>query len=193
MGLQSSGISIKMPTKYADILGHFNFEKVYARQVRSAPDNNKSRFLEIGCYLGKSTIFMAECIRESGKDITLHVVDTFGGEGMSADMSSFQDTFMENIRKCDVEDLICVHPGKSEQVVPTFPDEHFDFIFIDGLHTYEAVSSDIKNSLRKLRSGGVLAGHDYQHEPVRRAVHDCLGRSNIKLHRNTWIYNKHQK
>lgn len=38
--------------------------------------------------------------------------------------------------------------------------QKFDFIFIDGLHTYEQVEKDIKNSLKCLNEGGVIALHD---------------------------------
>lgn len=36
----------------------------------------------------------------------------------------------------------------------------FDFIFIDGLHTYEQVYVDIENSIRVLNPGGWIAVHD---------------------------------
>lgn len=39
-------------------------------------------------------------------------------------------------------------------------DTQFDFIFIDGDHRYRHTRQDIRNSLPKLRQGGMLAGHD---------------------------------
>ena len=36
----------------------------------------------------------------------------------------------------------------------------FDFIFIDGLHTYEQVHVDIENSIKALNPGGWIAVHD---------------------------------
>jgi hypothetical protein len=38
--------------------------------------------------------------------------------------------------------------------------EKFDFVFIDGLHTYEQVRRDVINSLRSLQPGGIIAIHD---------------------------------
>ncbi len=43
----------------------------------------------------------------------------------------------------------------------TFPREHFDFVYIDADHSYEAVKADIEAWWPKVRMGGVLAGHDY--------------------------------
>ena len=42
-----------------------------------------------------------------------------------------------------------------------FADGSLDFVFIDGNHLYEAVCSDIAAWWPKLRSGGLLTGHDY--------------------------------
>lgn len=42
-----------------------------------------------------------------------------------------------------------------------FPDEYFDFVYIDADHTYDAVKSDLQAWYTKVKIGGVLAGHDY--------------------------------
>jgi hypothetical protein len=44
-----------------------------------------------------------------------------------------------------------------------YPDEHFDFVYIDADHTEAAVDADIRSWWPKVRRGGVLAGHDYIH------------------------------
>ena len=45
--------------------------------VAQAPDG--TALVEVGAWLGKSTAYLAGRIRESGKNITLHVVDTWRG------------------------------------------------------------------------------------------------------------------
>ena len=37
----------------------------------------------------------------------------------------------------------------------------FDFIFIDGLHTFDQVLKDCRNYYSKLNPGGIFSGHDY--------------------------------
>jgi len=55
-----------------------------------------------------------------------------------------------------------------------FPDEYFDMVYIDALHTFDAVTQDIKAWLPKVRIGGILGGHDYNKKTVRRAVDEQL-------------------
>ena len=42
-----------------------------------------------------------------------------------------------------------------------FPDDFFDFIYIDADHSYEAAKEDIENWYPKCKVGGVFSGHDY--------------------------------
>lgn len=43
------------------------------------------------------------------------------------------------------------------------PDRSLDFVYIDANHSYEHVVADIAAWAPKVRSGGVLAGHDFRH------------------------------
>jgi hypothetical protein len=51
----------------------------------------------------------------------------------------------------------------SSEAVKNVPDE-LDLVFIDGNHSYEYVKEDIKLWLPKVRAGGILSGHDYDHK-----------------------------
>jgi len=47
------------------------------------------------------------------------------------------------------------------QLLQKYPDGYFDFVYLDGLHEHEEVRAEIPIWWHKVRSGGVLAGHDY--------------------------------
>ena len=54
-----------------------------------------------------------------------------------------------------------------------FPDEYFDFVYIDGDHSYTAVLQDLKAWGPKVKAGGFLGGHDYSPSPegtINRAI-----------------------
>ena len=42
-----------------------------------------------------------------------------------------------------------------------FPDGYFDWIYLDADHSYGAVTSDLEAWIKKIRPGGIFAGHDY--------------------------------
>jgi hypothetical protein len=39
----------------------------------------------------------------------------------------------------------------------------YDFVFIDGLHTYDQCRKDLINYSKLIRKGGIVACHDYDH------------------------------
>lgn len=76
-----------------------------------------------------------------------------------------------------------LHPGDSATVLGSFPDHTFDWIYIDGDHTFEGVCRDIRQAVTKVKPDGLLVFNDYTvwsaidncAYGVMRAVHDlCL-------------------
>ena len=71
-----------------------------------------------------------------------------------------------------------------------FQDQTLDFVYIDAFHSYEAVTEDITAWKPKIKSNGIIAGHDYHHSSVQRAVHDIFGEKvqKLKLYEDTsWL------
>jgi len=59
------------------------------------------------------------------------------------------------------EDRRTVLPMESAEASEHVQDGSQDFVFIDAGHWYEAVQRDLELWARKVRAGGVLAGHDF--------------------------------
>jgi hypothetical protein len=81
----------------------------------------------------------------------------------------------------------------SFDAVNHFEDESIDIVFIDANHSYESVKNDIDLWLPKVKTGGVLSGHDYSigFFGVIQAVNEKLGTDNIVVKSDaTWFYYK---
>lgn len=72
----------------------------------------------------------------------------------------------------------------SAEAVEYFEPNSIDFVFIDGNHEYTYVMEDIINWTKIVKPGGIVCGHDYVSDPVRKygvieAVNDYVKENNI--------------
>jgi len=137
-------------------------EQFYAHQVRRT--SGPARFVEIGSWKGRSSFFMASEIKRSGKSIELYCVDTWEGSDEHVDVDAVTcgtlfDEFLDNI--APVREHIRPVRASSLEAARMFADASLDFVFIDAAHDFENVRADIQAWRPKVKSGGVLAGHDY--------------------------------
>lgn len=133
------------------------------------------KFAEIGCWFGRSGVYLLEKILEETSGAEVFFIDTFlGEEGVPYQKDMFKErgeqflieVFTNNTNK--VPDVKRTIIQKDSILAADFPDEFFDFIFIDGWHVqcYE----DMVAYYPKVKKGGTLAGHDINGEVVRKAV-----------------------
>lgn len=57
--------------------------------------------------------------------------------------------------------VVHLHESDSASGLAAFPDEHFDWIYIDGDHSYGGVRRDIEQATRKVKRDGLLVFNDY--------------------------------
>jgi len=63
-----------------------------------------------------------------------------------------------------------LHCMSSAEFASVTIDDSLDFVYIDADHSYEGCMRDLKWWAPKVRQGGIIAGHDYQYPPVKKAV-----------------------
>jgi GT2 family glycosyltransferase len=179
---------------YDEIQGWFYFPMLYNEMVKRFDNAN---FLEIGCWKGKSTVYLAVEIINSNKNINLYCVDTWEGSNehkydISVQNKSLYQEFLQNI--LPVKNIIKPFQSTSVLASNEFQNDFFDFIFIDASHKYEDIKNDLNVWYPKVKQGGILAGHDYQAywEEVQRAVNEFVSENNlsIRIQEDCWIIEK---
>lgn len=112
--------------------------------------------VEVGSYLGASSLFIASALKQSKYASKLYCVDTWNNNAMS---DGEQDTWIAFRRNTENFKNIFPLRGTSVRVGADFHNK-IDFLFLDGDHSYEGVKTDVDTWLPKVKSGGVVAMHD---------------------------------
>ncbi len=145
----------------------FDFAPFYQRTAAQMP--NGAKLAEIGIADGVSAIFLAEAMLNLGKEFQFYLVDSLAYGGMDQ-----LHTIIKNVAAADLFKWVEIIPHDSLAASCRFPDNYFDFVFIDASHLYEPTKADIRLWYYKVKGTGILAGHDYHHVEVNRAVAEVI-------------------
>ena len=171
---------------YLQIPGWFSSDVLYTDVVRKAEEG--AHFVEVGSYEGQSAAFMAVEIINSGKHIKFDCIDTWTHHNNIHDPDEAYNTFQNNMKP--VEGVYNPIRMDSVEASKLYSDNSLDFVYIDADHSYESVKKDIIAWLPKVKTGGILAGHDYPMISVRNAVHEILREENISVNMCSWRLSK---
>lgn len=140
-----------------DILASFMLEQGY------------KTFVEVGCKEGRTTGHILANVPDS----RVIAIDPWMAQEATHDptketyadwdFSKIEAEFWANVG--DNKDGRCdFYRRTSEEASHLFYKGFADLIFIDALHDYEHVKQDIALWWPKVRIGGILAGHDFNHK-----------------------------
>lgn len=129
--------------------------------------------IEIGTRHGYYAIEMVKrCDR-----LTLYTVDSFepfskanpSPKGKNATHNEREAEFIFQDTKSRLEPFknITLLHKTSVEASKDFPDKYFDYVYIDGGHDSVNVIQDLEAWYPKVKSGGLLAGHDFHMAEVR--------------------------
>lgn len=158
--------------------------------IKELGDNSDKTMIEIGSFVGESTVMFAQSFKK------VIAVDPFLADYDPADPTSYLFEF-DNVYQTYL-DRITIYPNihtvieTSDDAVKELDSETYDFIYLDGLHTYEGVKTDIINYLPLVKDGGVIGGHDYTNQiphlvGVYTAVNEIFGAPDKVFKDNSWI------
>jgi hypothetical protein len=113
---------------------------------------------EIGVFRGD----FSEMVYQNIPDVKMYLVDPYLVDYEGARIERPQISLHEQRAH---ESLDQYNPvwvkKKSEEAHFDIPDNSLDFVYIDGNHKYDYVMLDLLLWIRKVRPGGIVAGHDY--------------------------------
>jgi predicted O-methyltransferase YrrM len=138
---------------------------------------NLKTFVEVGCKEGRTTGHILKTIPDS----TAIAIDPWMANPAEQNGDKTRETYEKwDFAKIEAEFWANVGEHKDRCTMLRMTSEDGarlsqpgqDIVFIDALHDYESVKADIAAWLPLVRSGGVLAGHDFNHKwpGVERAV-----------------------
>jgi hypothetical protein len=157
--------------------------------------------VEIGCFSGESTeIFASRCAvvyavdpwsegyrRRVAAGCENDQIKEFFHQHPVPSMTEIERIFdarvanFKNVRKLRMT---------SHAAASLFAAASLDFVYIDGIHTYAAVRSDIERWLPRLKPGAMIGGHDFSASDwpgVVRAVIDTVGHPDAVYEDTSWI------
>jgi hypothetical protein len=121
---------------------------------------NMTKGAEIGVESGKYSEIMFKKI----PNLELICVDSWEvGEDKTNEKRGQQliDTLYEETKKRLSLFKATIIKGKSMDVVRNIPYESLDFVYIDACHQFDFVMQDIIEWSKRVKKGGLVAGHDY--------------------------------
>jgi predicted O-methyltransferase YrrM len=158
--------------------------------IKELGDNSNKIMIEIGSFVGESTVLFAQSFKE------VLAIDPFLADYDPADPTSylfeFNNVYQTYLERTGDHKNIQTIVATSDQALDELRGQQFDFIYIDGLHTYEGVKNDIINYLPLVKDGGVIGGHDYTNQiphlvGVYEAVNEMFGAPDKVFKDNSWI------
>jgi hypothetical protein len=82
---------------------------------------------------------------------------------------------------------VALHIGDDLEILPTFEEGYFDWMYFDTTHTYEQTVKELAMAAKLVKPDGIICGDDWRDDPshphygVRRAVEEFCAASDFKL------------
>ena len=173
---------------YESIYGFCDYLGLYKKMVKKFSPG--THFVEIGSFLGKSSVYMAVEIINSGKDIKFDCIDHWQGskEHESKDEINLENLYKDFLKNIEpVKEIINPVRMNSIDASKLYKPNSIDFIFIDASHDEMSVKADLTHWMPRLKENGIIAGDDADNEGVAHAVTRFFNTNKLDIINRQWF------
>lgn len=139
-----------------------------------------ARVVEIGSWIGVSTLYIATALREVNHGGVLYAIDPHQGTLLhkNRNLEDSEPILRKNLETFEVESYVQIVRQTSLGALEGWRYK-IDVLFLDGAQTVQSLSQDVAGWLPWLAPGGVIALHDYPSKAGVREVVDSRIRKNM--------------
>lgn len=165
-------------------LGAMNYEVM--NRILNTYGIINSKTIAFGCEVGVREGRFSEYLITNNPQLLMHCIDPYTPYQdwslyyNEAEQENFKKEATLRLSKFDDNVIQVFEPSLT--VAKTVKDGQYDFVYIDALHTLEAVEADMEAWITKVRSKGILSGHDFSMKTVGPAVQKVAKKYGKSLH-----------
>ena len=175
---------------YEDVHGfsHVDLFALYKKMVKKF--DSGAHFVEVGSFLGKSAVYMAVEIINSGKNIKFDCIDHWEGseehnDNDEVNLERLYEDFLENIKP--VKGVINPIRANSIDASKFYKPNSLDFVFIDASHDEVSVKADLTYWMPRVKEDGIIAGDDIDNAEVATAVKWFFDNEKLDVAGRQWL------
>lgn len=122
---------------------------------------------KVGVEIGTERGEYAEILLKANPNLVLHCVDPwlvyrgYRDHTRQEKLNSFYEITKQRLGEYEEQKRVYYWKMFSMDAVKEFKDDSLDFVYIDANHDFAHVTEDIYYWSKKVRKGGIIAGHDY--------------------------------
>ena len=169
--LTSAYLEFLGPPEFRDVwdrlssVAGFTMDRAESLCLYSLAASRGGTVVEVGSYLGRSTAFLAAGVRKAGTGRVIAIDPHRGGTGDPDSQSAAGEVstlplMSHNLRRVGLADFVTPVVGTPPEVTGSWAYGEVSLLFVDGLHTADALTSDITAMLPHLAADAVVVVDD---------------------------------
>jgi hypothetical protein len=155
--------------------------------IQKYVDTKNSSMVEIGSYAGESTELFAKNFKEV---ISIDpFINDYDPNDITCSFMKLEDVYYKFNERISKYDNVKHIRKTSDDAIGDLNGRNFQFVYIDGLHTYEQLIKDIYNYKKLIDQSGFIGGHDYHSNwsGIIKGVDEVFGKPDLTFKDTSWI------